>query len=90
MTKRAAKKGVDAFLASLNTKFKMPKPKHEYGYTTAQVSEMFGMLLPLFSSFMFGQTAMLDDELGTVYYTHDVERFVYILQRAVKLAPMVD
>lgn len=58
-------------------KLKLPKPAHEYGYTVSQIdSFMTEDETRKFNKWMTGQTCMHDEDLGTIIYTADVERFL--------------
>lgn len=62
-------------------KLKLPKPTHEYGYTVAQIdSFMTEDEQRKFNKWMYGQTMMLDEKLGTIIYTCDVERFLRLVR----------
>lgn len=60
---------------------KLPKPAHEYGYTVAQIDNfMTEDEVRKFNKWMYGQTCMHDEDLGTIVYTCDVERFLRMVR----------
>ena len=53
-----------------------PLPDHEMGYTHAYLRKHLGDRWDAFSNWMDGQTVAIDVNLGPVYYTYDVQKFL--------------
>lgn len=56
-------------------RLKLPEPDSEYGFSTKLLEKSLSPEeFKKFSKWMYGQTCMIDDVLGTINYTHDVIR----------------
>lgn len=56
-------------------RLELPMPDHEYGFSTGLLEKSLNEgEFRKFLKWMYGQTCMVDDKLGTINYTHDVIR----------------
>lgn len=53
----------------------LPEPDHEYGFSATLLKKSLSRIhMSKMEKWMCGQTCMLDDALGSIWYTHDVIR----------------
>jgi hypothetical protein len=53
----------------------LPEPDHDYGFSSKLLeNHLSSEEWKKFADWMYGQTMMLDEQLGPINYTHDVIR----------------
>lgn len=53
----------------------LPEPDHAYGFSSELMQRSLSQTeFHKFCDWMYGQTCMVDEKLGTINYTHDVIR----------------
>ncbi len=56
-------------------RLKLPTPDHEYGFSGPLLKKSLSPdEFKKLGDWMYGQTCMIDEKLGTIMYTHDVIR----------------
>lgn len=53
----------------------LPDPDHDYGFSTKLLkNNLSAKEFKELAAWMYGQTCMIDEKLGTINYTHDIIR----------------